>query len=675
MKLLISVFFSGVLFAQQTYTACASGCDYTSVQGAVTQAATYQDGTVCEPVFIIITAGETFTENVILPNKVCAQYVRLRSSRLDELPDGVRVVEADSPKMPKIIAPNNSINATIRTAQASGTGYWALEGLEISSPASQSGALYQFTLVGLPEDSTGEKQLSLTPHHITIDRSWLHGVTDVEGPQRCIGAHGRNIIVKNSRIENCKYNSGGDSQGIFIQNGPGPISVVNNYIEGGSENVLIGQGPGNSAIPWLSQRNLTFLGNYFYKRRSWKFSEASGVPTWTPCLDGEKYRNTSGGQWYICNANTWSTTANQSRVFVKNLFELKEGQNTRVEGNSFDGNWRDGQSGTNFLINQSDTVQLNVRGIKMVSNKWRYGQAAFGTGYFGTSTVTYTGDILLANNLFEDLGTDLYGYAGSNAGSSTFFYLAQRNQRNIFIQHNTVVRPLTGAYLNNITKSSDIQYNFPGPIDIRDNAIYPGQFLFNRDSYPNNGWCSWRAIMNQVGDFQFANNLITGPAGSYSTGDSPGCPSYVDFPTSVIFGTDYATTFTDYVARDWSMKSGGPGIASASDGTNVGVDFEVLDAATATAESGAWPDYLFGGFRSLISSSGVVSFNFSSPTTTSCTVSASTSKSFSVTAGSPSVTQTGRSGSGTITGLTLGNFYWVRLVCGSAKYYSSVVAR
>ena len=673
MKIILFIIAAASLVAQQTYTVCASGCSYNNLQTAITQAQTYQDGTSCVPVHLVLTAGETFSGNFTLPAKTCAQYVRIRSSKVNELPDGVRVVAADATKMAKLIAPNDAINATIRTVGTSGTGYWALEGLEISSPAAQSGALYQFTTVGLPEDSTGEKQLSMTPHHIVIDRCWIHGVTDVEGPQRCIGAHGRNIEVTNSRIENCKFNSGGDSQGIFIQNGPGPMEFINNYIEGGSENVLIGQGPGNSSIPWLTQRNLRFLGNHFFKRRAWKYSEGSGVPTWTPCLDGEKYRNTSGGQWYICNSNVWSTTSNQSRVFVKNLFEWKEGQNTTIEGNSFDGNWRDGQTGTNMLVNQSDTVQLNVRGNVVRSNKWRYGQAFFGQGYFGTSAAIHTGDFLIENNLVEDLGTNLYGYAGSNAGSNTFIWSWRQRARNITIRHNTVVVPLSGAYLNNITKSDQGSASVPGPVDIRDNVFYPGQFIFNRDGYPNNGWCSWRDSIVILGDFRFANNLIT--SSGFTKSDTPGCPSYVDYTASTIAGTDYTTTFTDYTNRDWTMKAAGPGVAAASDGTDTGVDFTVLNAATATAETGTWPIYLLSGFRAVRPASTSVTVEYTAPSTTTCTLAASTTRAFGVTAGTPSTSQTGRTGTGSVTGLTTNTTYWLRLSCGSDRFYEQVTVR
>jgi hypothetical protein len=658
------------LLAIQRSTVCASGCDYSNLQTAINAAQTYQDGTSCVTYLLVLTAGETFTGNFDLPAKACARYVRLQSSKLNELPHNTRVVAADATKMAKLIPANNSINSTIQTVAASGTGYWALEGLELSSPAAHT--TYQYTLVGLSEAYTGENQISKTPHHIYIDRSWIHGVDGVDGPLRCIGAHGRNIEIRNSRIENCK-STNGDSQAIWMQNTPGPVDVVNNYLEGAGENVLVG-GAWPGAMAWITQRGLTFRNNYIYKRRSWKYSSGSGVPTWTPCIDTEQYVNTSGGQGYTCTANVWNTSS-ATNYHVKNLFELKEGQNVVLEGNVLDGNWWDKQTGTNVLINQSDPVQTNVRGFVMQGNRIYYGQAFLGMGYFGLTSAVFTGQILVEHNLQTDMAGALYGMGG-NVSTQTFIFKPETRNRDIWIRHNTVVIPNSGtSYMKNISISTQADGGQSGPVDISDNAFWPGQYVWNRDGYPNNGWCSWRIAMASLGDLRLANNLIVGASGSYTTGDSPGCPSYVDFPTSVVFGTDLATTFTDPSTSDWTMKAAGPGKASASDGLDTGVDFDILTPSIANATAGTWSAYLESGFRRASATTTVASVVYAAPSTTACTLAASTSRTFGSTAGSPSVNQTGRSGTGSVTGLTTNTFYWLRLTCSGEKYFSSVVTR
>jgi len=79
-------------------TVCASGCDYTTVQAAVTAAVA---GDIIE-----VTAGESFTENIVLPYKEGTDYITVRSSRWRELPPpGFRVNPTDHASlMPRIVA-------------------------------------------------------------------------------------------------------------------------------------------------------------------------------------------------------------------------------------------------------------------------------------------------------------------------------------------------------------------------------------------------------------------------------------------------------------------------------------------------------------------------------------------------------------------------------------------
>lgn len=354
-------------------TVCALGCDYSNLQTAINAARDYQN-TGCKPAILQLRAGETFTGNFVLPAKTCAQYVYIRSSRLSELPGGQRVAPAQTASMARLEAPANSIFATVKTADASGTGYWALQGLEIASPSTNS--QFQYTLVGLSESYTGERQPHLTPHHVVIDRCYIHGWDGLNGPLRCIGAHGRNLIIRDNYIDNCKY-TGGDSQAIWMQNGPGPIDIINNFAEGAGENIMVG-GAAPSSIPWVAVRNIRVIGNHLYKRRSWKYGAGSTVPTW-PCVDGEQYRLNSPVQPYVCSGGAWVTAASAVNYWVKNLFELKEGQNVQLYGNLLDGNWWDKQTGTNVLINQTDGRHYNVRNFHMAGNWIRTGQAAFGT--------------------------------------------------------------------------------------------------------------------------------------------------------------------------------------------------------------------------------------------------------------------------------------------------------
>lgn len=644
-------------------TVCASGCDYDNLQVAINAARDYQN-TTCKPAVVELRAGETFTGNFELPAKACAQYVYIRSSRLGELPGGQRVSPAQAGSMARLEAPANSIFATVKTADASGTGYWALQGLEIASPSTNS--QFQYTLVGLSESYAGERQPQLTPHHVLVDRCYIHGWDGLDGPLRCVGAHGRNLVIRDNYIANCKY-TGGDSQGIWMQNGPGPIDIVNNFIEGAAENIMVG-GAAPASIPWVAVRNIRVIGNHLYKRRAWKYGSGTSAPTW-PCVDGEQYRRTSPAQSYVCSGGSWVTAANSVNYWVKNLFELKEGQNVQLYGNLLDGNWWDKQTGTNVLINQTNARHYNVRNFHMAGNWIRTGQAAFGTGYFGTTSAVFTSDIVIEHNLWTELGSSLYGMNG-NVGPQTFVLQTNYRNRNYRFTHNTVVPPVTGTYyIKNLTKATEIAGGFDEGFTFRDNVVVPGQYLFNRDGYPSNGWCSWIAVMATPSRLDLRKNLVLESAGNYSHNSAPGCPSYADFPSNHVFEPLLATVFEDPAGGNWRMKSTYlAGRNGATDGTDLGADIDRIQWGTANAVSGAYSAYLHSGIRGVRPAATGATVEFTAPSAQSCAVAVSTGPSFAVLSGSNSQVRAGLSGTAVLSGLSAATEYWVRLTCGIYRY-------
>ncbi len=644
-------------------TVCASGCDYSNLQTAINAARDYQT-TACKPAILQLQAGETFTDNFVLPAKTCAQYVYIRSSRLSELPGGQRVAPAQAASMARLEAPANSIFATIKTADATGTGYWALQGLEIASPSTNS--QFQYTLVGLSESYMGERQPHLTPHHVVIDRCYIHGWDGLNGPLRCIGAHGRNLIIRDNHIANCKY-TGGDSQAIWMQNGPGPIDIINNFAEGAGENIMVG-GAAPSSIPWVAVRNIRVIGNHLYKRRSWKYGAGSTVPTW-PCVDGEQYRLNSPVQPYVCSGGAWVTATGAVNYWVKNLFELKEGQNVQLYGNLLDGNWWDKQTGTNVLINQTDGRHYNVRNFHMAGNWIRTGQAAFGTGYFGTTSAVFTADILIEHNLWTELGSSLYGMNG-NVSPQTFVLQTNNRNRDYRFTHNTVVPPVTGAYyIKNLTKATELAGGFHGSFTFRDNVVVPGQYLFNRDAYPSNGWCSWIAVMATPSRLDLRKNLVLGNAGSYSQNSAPGCPPYADFPANHVFEPLLATVFENPAAGNWRLRSTfTAGRNAATDGTDLGADIDRVNWGTADAAGGVYSAYLHSGIRGIRPAATGATVEFTAPSTQACTLAVAAGPAFAVLTGASSQVRTGRSGTAVVTGLNAATEYWVRLTCDGYRY-------
>ena len=103
---------------------------------------------------------------------------------------------------------------------------------------------------------------------------------------------------------------GADSQAIAGWNGAGPFSIVNNYLEAAGENVMFG-----GADPTIQD---------LVPRTS-----RSGATTWRSRSRGRPASPAT-------KAQTWS---------VKNLLELKNARRVLIDGNLFEGNWRDAQNG------------------------------------------------------------------------------------------------------------------------------------------------------------------------------------------------------------------------------------------------------------------------------------------------------------------------------------------
>ena len=143
------------------------------------------------------------------------------------------------------------------------------------------------------------------PNRVTLDG--IRVEAGATGGHRGIALHGMNLTVKNSRVTGF-WEAGRDAQAVWINNGPGPYTVENNYLEGSGENILVG---GDSIkIPNVVPSDIVIRGNVVAKPDSWRTNGAT----------------------------------------VKNSIEVKIGRRVLIEGNTIDGNWRNGQDGSPILL-------------------------------------------------------------------------------------------------------------------------------------------------------------------------------------------------------------------------------------------------------------------------------------------------------------------------------------
>src|SRR5262245_2963135 len=176
---------------------------------------------------ITLEPGATYRGPFRLPRKEGAAWIQIAArAPLPPLSAGEHVTPALASRMPKLVASAGSV-----IAAESASHHYRFVGLEI---ASAEGAFLR-ALVQLGAAETAVDDL---PHHIIIDRCYLHGDRR-RGARRGVAMNSRDTAVVHSYLADFKE-VGADSQAIAGWNGTGPFTVADNYLEAAGENVMFG---------------------------------------------------------------------------------------------------------------------------------------------------------------------------------------------------------------------------------------------------------------------------------------------------------------------------------------------------------------------------------------------------------------------------------------------------
>ena len=95
-------------------------------------------------------------------------------------------------------------------------------------------------LVRFGEAGDVQRTLTSMPHHLVLDRSYVHGTSALD-LKRCITLNSAMSAVVDSWLTECHSNNG-DSQAVLGYNGAGPFKIENNYLAAGHEVVMFGGG-------------------------------------------------------------------------------------------------------------------------------------------------------------------------------------------------------------------------------------------------------------------------------------------------------------------------------------------------------------------------------------------------------------------------------------------------
>jgi hypothetical protein len=365
---------------------------------------------------IKLAPGAVYSGNFTLPNKGASDaWIVIQSAETSALPaEGRRMTPAlaAAGNLPRIVTPNHA--AAIATAP--GAHHYRFVGLEVT--VAQQAEVN--TLFALGTDSPGgQKTLESVPHHIVLDRMYIHGNATVV-LRRGIALNSASTSIIDSYISDC-HETGTDSQAILGWNGPGPFKIVNNYLEAAGENIMFGgSDPG---IPDMVPSDIEIRHNHFYKPLSWR------------------------GKWLI-----------------KNLFELKNARRVLFEGNVLENSWAAAQDGTAILlksVNQENTAPWSgTTHVTLRLNVIRNVGAAFNIAAHPEAyAVEPAHSIAVTDNVIQNINT------GDFKGSAKAFLL-QNALTDITIAHNTVYNDQVpyaslvfgpeGAKMTRVTYSNNI---------------------------------------------------------------------------------------------------------------------------------------------------------------------------------------------------------------------------
>jgi hypothetical protein len=245
-----------------------------------------EPGTVIE-----LQAGATYLGNFESPSKIA-----LVTKGTEDLV-GRRITPADLPRLATLTSTNN---------QPSWRTQGAADGCTIARIALEC---VDSRGTALAVGTGAETALEQLPKGVRISQVLVQG--GLTGLKRGIALHGQDIAVEDSHIDGCRI-AGQDSQAIWVNNGPGPFFITNNFLEAAGENLLFG---GDRVSIMNAVPTGRIEDNTLFKPPVWK---------------GQKGWN------------------------VKNLLEIKNGRGLVIRDNVLDGCWPDAQTGYAVLFTPKD---------------------------------------------------------------------------------------------------------------------------------------------------------------------------------------------------------------------------------------------------------------------------------------------------------------------------------
>jgi len=459
---------------------------------------------------IVLEAGATYRGPFTLTPKTGESFITIQSSRVSEITGRVSPLRKD---LLATLRSNSVAEPVIRTTP--GAHHYNLVGLEIST-FSDSDFIYDLVRLG----DSSQTDLSIVPHHLILDRLWIHGF-ETQELQRGISLNSAETSIINSYISDI-HAVGIDTQAICGWNGPGPYHILNNYLEGAGENIMFGGA--DPQIPNLVPSDIEIRANHLLKPLTWRVDDPAYL----------------GYHWTI-----------------KNLLELKNARRVTIDGNIFQNNWLDAQSGMPVVFtarNQDGNAPWSVVEYVLFTNNTvtntQGGVTILKTDQESKGAVT--SHISISNNLFDRIGP-------FNA------FILLNNPCDVQITHNTIFK---GGSIATLDAEPGAVKGFG--LVIQDNLFSEGGY----GVFGSNIGEGTPALEGFYSSYVFAKNNVAGRE------------SYI-YPIGNSFLVTPQVGFVDYAGENYRLTSSSVFKNAATDGKDTGVDIDALLASQNSITSGA----------------------------------------------------------------------------------------
>ncbi len=468
---------------------------------------------------IVAQAGAIFKGGFVLPAKSGSGEIVIQSSRLSELPEDVRVNPSQSALFAKLQSDTNE-EPVVRTDP--GAHHYRFQGIEFSTTTPR---VKIYDVIRLGEGRQKQKTLDSVPHHIVIDRCYIHGF-DTQDVQRGVALNSADTTISNSYISDIHV-VGVEAQAIGGWNGPGPFRIINNYLEAAGENLMIGGA--DPGITGLIPTDIEIRRNHMFKPLSWKVGDPSYA----------------GKHWT-----------------VKNILELKNAKNVVIDGNVFENCWTDAQDGIPILFtvrNQECSAPWStIENITFANNIVK--NAPGGLNFLGQDN-----EVTAAFGKCRPASTSGTG-TNANISNNLFYnirgpFLQLNGFHNVSLTHNTHIQ--TGNIMTLYGKPAQ-QFVYRDNLTLRNSKGY-GVF--------GDGLGEGVAALKKFApDYVFKNNVLALADGSLY-------PKENEFPASL-----ERVGFVNFDKGDYRLAPSSPYKKASSKGQTVGCDWEKLNFSAKTPE-------------------------------------------------------------------------------------------